>query len=163
MDEARKSKPFNSRGWRRALMPKRAASATTVGRRATSVALAAAAGIALLAGCSNLRTLPGWRRAVVIHAPARAEDAAKARALLEADGWNVDVVGQGPARRARSSLAVYDAKKFPKMSEHLKDVLAPVGTAKDGDGRGDAAIEVLPFFQPGPGGASAVLWLAEPQ
>lgn len=108
-------------------------------------------------GCSNLRTLPGWRRAVVIHAPSRAGDAETARLLLASDGWQVNVVPQGPAARTRSSVAVYDARKYPKMPDHVRGVLEPLG-ATEGD---DAKIDVLPFLTPGPGGASVVLWLAE--
>lgn len=106
--------------------------------------------------CSNLRTLPGWRYAVIVHAPNRAADAHRARLLLEEDGWRVNVVPEGAATRENSSLAVYDAKKFPKMAAHLSDVLAPMGTQDD-----PPKIDVLPFLPAGSGGTSAVLWLAE--
>lgn len=130
-------------------------------RLARGGAVAALVGGAFVAAatgaCTNLRTLPGWRRAVVIHAPSRAGDAETARLLLASDGWQVDVVPQGPAARSRSSVAVYDARKYPKMPDHVRDVLEPLG-ATEGD---DAEIDVLPFLTAGPGGASVVLWLAE--
>lgn len=130
-------------------------------RLARGGAVAALVGGALVAAttgaCTNLRTLPGWRRAVVIHAPSRAGDAETARLLLASDGWQVDVVPQGPAERTRSSVAVYDARKYPRMPEHVREVLEPLGATE-----GDApAIDVLPFLTTGPGGASVVLWLAE--
>ncbi|MCG3134313.1 MAG: hypothetical protein HMLKMBBP_01608 [Planctomycetes bacterium] len=106
----------------------------------------------LLAACGSVRTLPAYRRAVVVHGPAQRDAALAARQALLDDGWEVDVSPAGPAQRGRSSLAVYSVRKFPKMPEHLEGVLAgaepPVG-----------AFETLPFMQPGPGGASAVLWL----
>lgn len=103
----------------------------------------------LLAACGSARSLPAWRRAVIVHAPDRADTALAARKALLDDGWEVDVTSSGPARRGRSSLAVYTSAKFPKMASHLEEVLAPsIGE-----------VEVLPFLQPGPGGASAVLWV----
>jgi hypothetical protein len=98
--------------------------------------------------CGSLRTLPASRRAVVVHAPGRETDADLAAALLAKDGWAVERAPTGPADRTRSSLAVYDGRKFPKMAEHLADLLKPTGE-----------FDVLPFLQPGPGGTSAVLWL----
>lgn len=126
--------------------------ATLVGCALVATLVTTAAG-----GCSNLRTLPGWRRAVVIAAPSRTGDAETARLLLAADGWQVDVVPQGPAARTRSSVAVYDARKYPKMPDHVREVLEPLG-ATGGD---DAKIDVLPFLTAGPGGSSVVLWLAD--
>jgi hypothetical protein len=123
------------------------------GGRQRFIAVVAAAAALALAACSSIsRSLPGYRRAVVIYAPSRLGDAEKARALLVSDGWSADIVAQGPAQRTRTSLSVYDAHHYPRMPAHLQDVLKPLG---------GETLEVLPFPQPGPGGTSAVLYLAD--
>ncbi len=118
--------------------------------RAAALAACLVASSLALPGCRGLRTLPSTRLAAVIYAPSRAADAEKAERLLVDDGWSVSKSPTGPAKRSRSSVAVYDTRTFPKLADHVTDLLDEV-----------PGLETLPFLQDGPGGTRVVVWLAE--
>lgn len=108
--------------------------------------------VLLLAGCSGVTRYSGTPgAAVVVYEPSRAADAVAVREILVQRGWRAETAESGPARRTRSSVAIYAQRRHTGRGADLADALRPAA----------GELDVLPFMTDGPGRHDAVVWLAE--
>ena len=108
--------------------------------RVSALLLVAASAVACQTG-------PLADRAVVVYDRARTGDADSAARILRGEGVLVELQVRAPVPRSGSSIAVYDAVRFPDRPQIVADLLAPLGT-----------FDLLPF-PAGNNGTDIVVWL----